>query len=228
MKPQKSIEYSEKSWNYFTGDVTTDGKCEIVNRYGKMACWACGMAYRLKGRAGYDKEDPFQPTIHHDKLSVPLLRKTPTIWAVSFMGDICYCPDEYMVRMVNVMRTTPQHTYVMLTKRPEVSLFRTRSFPENVWFGTTVNKQSEVERIDHLIAIDAKHHWVSFEPPFEWIDCSLEGVDGIAIGALTGKVKFQPENEWIYELVEEARKCRSKIVIKDNLTHCVTRYREWP
>lgn len=226
MKPQKSIEYSEMSWNPFTGDKTDDGKCEIVNRYGKMACWACSMAYRLKGRAGYSSEDPFQPTFHPDKLDIPLKRKKPTIYATCFMSDISYCKPEWWAEILGVIRECNWHTFLMLTKQPEKFVFC--SLPDNLWFGTTVNLQSEIERIDHLIAIDAKYHWVSFEPPFEHIDCSLEGIDGIAIGALTGKHPFQPINTSVFDLVEEARKCRTKIVIKDNLKHIVTRYREWP
>lgn len=237
MEDRKWNQYANKNWNPYTGDKTDDGKCEIVKRYGKMACWACSQAYRLKGRAGYDKEDPFKPTFHPDRLDEPIKRKKPTIYATCFMGDIAYCKCQWMFEIIGVIRQCPKHTFLMLTKLPKTFGIKgdntITDIPNNVWFGTTVNLQSEVHRIDDLRKIDCKNKWASFEAPFEEIQCDLTGIDGIAIGALTGKVKFQPKDEWIINLMQTARKCGTKIVLKDNLEFKDKNgikpiYREWP
>lgn len=233
MKPKKSIEYSEKEWNPYTGDRTDDGKCEIVNRYGKMACWACSMAYRLRGRAGYDYDDPFKPTFHPDKLDEPLKRKKPTIYATCFMGDIAYCKPEWMIEIMGVICKCPQHTFLMLTKLPELVaiMFNVVSLPDNVWMGVTVNTQKETTRIEWLKTIQCAHYWLSFEPPFERIECDLKGINGIAIGALTqgGKTKFMPRWEVVDHLLEQARRDGAKIVTKANLRLPKgILIREWP
>lgn len=234
MQPKKSIEYAELSWNPFSGDKTDDGKCEIVNRYGKMACWACGMAYRLRGRAGYDYDDPFKPTFHPDKLNVPLKRKKPTIFATAFMGDICYCKPEWWIEILRVIAKCPQHTFLMLTKDPYKVYHNVHYggsyhhvIPSNVWMGVTVNKQHEVNRIEYLLQLPAHHHWVSFEPPFEKIRCDLMGIDGIAVGSLTGRHPFMPSYEIVEPLLYQARKDGAKIVIKENLDF-EPKLREWP
>jgi len=217
MQPKKSIEYSEATWNPYSGDKVDDGKCEIVNRYGPKACWACGMAYRLRGRAGYDYGRPFQPTFHPDKLDIPLKRKKPTIWATCFMGDISYCAGIWWDRIIGVIKKCPQHTFILLTKRP--AIFRLGTFSDNVWFGTTINIQNETYRLDVLKEINCKHKWISFEPPYETINCELTGLEFIAIGAQTGNHPFQPQNEAVELLIHNARVDNVKVIIKDNLDY---------
>ena len=246
MNPKKSIEYSEMSWNPFSGCNNWKVQrslrrglpppCAIVRRYGKTACWAHSRALMLANNPkvkGYSSEDPFEPTFHEDKLTIPLKRKKPTIWATAFMGDICDAKINWLHDILDIIKATPHHTYLMLTKDPEAFTkagYPTK-FPDNVWFGTTVNLQSEVHRIDELREIDCKHRWASFEAPFEKIDCELTGLDFIAIGALTGRTKFQPENEVVDRLIHNARVDGVKVVIKDNLDYVpkVSYIRwEWP
>lgn len=220
--------YAQKRWNPFSGDKMDDGKCAIIQRHGAHACWAYCMSLRLAGRCGYDRNRPFQPTFHPDRLDEPLKRKKPTIYATCFMGDIGYCEDEWLIQIMNVIRQCPQHTFLLLTKLPDLPLFRTRSFPDNVYFGATVNLQKEVVRIDHLREVDCKHKWVSFEPPYEHIECDLTGISGIAIGAQTGNFKFMPSYEIVEPLLYQARKDGAEIVIKDNLDTWEPKLREWP
>lgn len=217
----KSIEYAQKSWNPYSGCLNwSNGVCAI----GKD-CWAYSMAYRLRGRYGYDKDNPFKPTFHPDKLDIPLRRKKPTTYATCFMGDIAYCKVNFMWQIKQVMKNCPQHTFLMLTKLPEK--LRYDLFPHNVWLGVTVNQQDEVHRIRILKGIHVSHKWVSFEPPYERIDCDLKGIDGIAIGAQTGKHPFRPDPDAVIHLIALARNHNAKIVIKDNLNFS-PKFVEWP
>jgi len=185
------------------------------------------MALRLAGRYGYDPVEPFKPTFHEDKLYQPLHRKKPTIYATCFMGDIGYCRDEWLVKILNVIRQCPQHTFIMLTKMPHLFLFRSRSFPDNVWFGTTITKNGELYRIAQLIVLDVKHRIVSFEPLREKMSPNLEGIEGIAIGAKTGAHPFKPEPDDVIHLIAVARKYGCKIVTKENLDF-YPKFVEWP
>lgn len=56
-----------------------------------------------------------------DRLGVPLKRRTPTVWFVNSMADLFHeaVPFEFIDRVFAVMALCPQHTFQVLTKRPE-------------------------------------------------------------------------------------------------------------
>ena len=58
---------------------------------------------------------------HDDKLSEPLRRKTPTTYFVCSQSDLFHeaVPFEFFYRALAVMALCPQHTFMILTKRPE-------------------------------------------------------------------------------------------------------------
>ena len=67
------------------------------------------------------------------------------------------------------MATTPQHTYQVLTKRPErmqALLSDTERFPvqPKVWLGASVEDSAVLARIDDLRATPAAMRFMSFEP----------------------------------------------------------------
>lgn len=104
--------YATKRWNPTTG-------CSPISA-GCLHCWARLFAWRHAGRFGYHKSDPFRPTHHPARLSEPLRWRTPQVVAVGFMGDLFH-PDlftQVIAAAFGVMAATPQHTYLLLTKRP--------------------------------------------------------------------------------------------------------------
>ena len=109
------IEYLTHTWNPMHG-------CSPISP-GCKNCWANGMAKRLAGIGanGYDPSDPFKVTLHHERLAEPLAVKKPSRIGVSFMGDLFHddVPFEFMDKVFAVMALAPQHTYLVLTKRPE-------------------------------------------------------------------------------------------------------------
>jgi len=54
-------------------------------------------------------------------LTEPLRRKKPTMYFVNSMSDLFHkdVPDEFIAQVFAVMAATPQHTYQILTKRPQ-------------------------------------------------------------------------------------------------------------
>jgi protein gp37 len=74
------IEYLDWTWNPTSGCSKISSGCKH--------CWAEKMAFRLKGRAGYPRKDPFFPTFHKDRLKEPLNVRKPSVIGVSFMGDL--------------------------------------------------------------------------------------------------------------------------------------------
>lgn len=108
-----SIEWTNETWNPVTGCTKVSAGC--------ANCYAERMAKRLKGRYGYPKDEPFRVTLHEDRLTGPLRWRTPRMIFVCSMGDLFHAdvPFDFIDRVFAVMALCPQHTFQVLTKRPE-------------------------------------------------------------------------------------------------------------
>ena len=151
-------------------------------------CYARRMAQRLRGRFGYPQDDPFAVTLHPDRLEEPLHLKKPQRIFVSSMGDLFHprVPWEFILRVFLVMEATPQHTYMLLTKRVGRmawwannmnSLVRSRTWPANVWAGVSITEAKYLPWLDVLARVPAPARFVSLEPLLgdvnltPWIGC---------------------------------------------------------
>ncbi|MFG3585041.1 phage Gp37/Gp68 family protein [Streptomyces sp. NPDC047990] len=116
------IEWTDEVWNPTTG-------CDRISP-GCDNCYALGMAKRLKamGQTKYQTDgDPrtsgpgFGITTHIKALSEPLRWKKPRKVFVNSMSDLFHArvPREFLAQVFAVMAATPQHTYQILTKRPD-------------------------------------------------------------------------------------------------------------
>jgi len=208
---KKSIEYSDISWNPFSGCLALD--CAVRNR---KACWAEKMANRQKGQNGYDRETPFRPTFHPDKLRQPYHWKKPRRIAACFMGDFAFAQMEVQKAILEVANMTQRHRYYFLTKQPH--LIKHLIFPENIWLGVTINCQKDLWRIDELSEINAKVKFGSFEPLYDelTLDDLLHYLDWIIIGAQTNPPK-QPKRVWIENILDSAEDLGMPVFMKDNL-----------
>ena len=107
------IEWAEETWNPISGCTKISPACDH--------CYAERMAHRLAGRCGYPTDEPFRVTLHPDRLSQPLRWRKPRRIFVVSMGDLFHedVPDRYIAAVFGVMSACPQHTFMVLTKRPE-------------------------------------------------------------------------------------------------------------
>ncbi|MFI9194096.1 phage Gp37/Gp68 family protein [Streptomyces californicus] len=117
-----AIQWTEQTWNPTTG-------CDRISP-GCDNCYALTMAKRLKGMgsAKYQTDgDPrtsgpgFGITTHPDTLTEPLRWKKPRKVFVNSMSDLFHArvPRDFLAQVFAVMAATPQHTYQILTKRPD-------------------------------------------------------------------------------------------------------------
>lgn len=131
-----------------------------------------------------------------------VMRRRQRVFVTS-MGDLFHedVPDWFIELVFKAMIAHDQHTYLVLTKRPErvAHWFRTSlwgvnrmEWPEHVWIGTTVEDQAQAElRIPHLLRVPATTYFVSCEPllgpiTLDMLACDLDGFPG-ALNALTGE-----------------------------------------
>lgn len=158
------IQWAEKVWNPVTGCTKVSSGCQN--------CYAERMAKnRLKGRYGYSENDPFGVTLHPDSLAEPLHWKKPSRIFVCSMGDLFHedVDDGFLCRVFDTMLVAEQHTFLVLTKRPErMEDFITRCVrgkPKNIWLGVTAENQEQADkRIPILLQIPAAVRFVSVEP----------------------------------------------------------------
>lgn len=113
MAVKTKIEWTDATWNPVTG-------CTPVSE-GCRNCWARQMAKRLAGRFGYPAKNPFQITVHEDRFDAPLRWRKPRIVGVCLMGDLFHedVAYEFIDKVFAIMALCPQHTFLVLTKRPE-------------------------------------------------------------------------------------------------------------
>lgn len=165
---QKSkIEWTDMTWNPVTG-------CKKVSE-GCRFCYAETFAKRQAGRNGYDKAEPFKVTERPERLDEPRKVKTPQRIFVCSMGDLFHreVTWPFTSQIHDVMRECPQHTFLVLTKRPGVAQAYyedTEPPPSNVWLGVSVESQFHIDRVETLAKIPAAVRWVSFEPLLSEID----------------------------------------------------------
>ena len=107
------IEWAEAAWNPVTGCTPVSAGC--------ANCYARRMAQRLRGRCGYPADEPFRVTLRPDRLDEPLHWHKPRRVFVCSMGDLFHpdVPDEFIDQVFAAMALCPQHTFLVLTKRPE-------------------------------------------------------------------------------------------------------------
>jgi protein gp37 len=132
------------TWNPIRGQ-TARHTCARISP-GCDNCYAATMTRRgLMGTAPLDYgqgETPNDPARLDEKaLRLPLTWKKPRKVFVASMTDLfgTWVPDEWIDRICAVMANTPQHTYIVLTKRPTHmrDYFRTLSYAITLFIDRT-------------------------------------------------------------------------------------------
>ncbi len=105
----------------------------------------------------------------------------------------------------------PQHTFLLLTKRPQIAEKRIEALPlpKNVWLGVTVCNQAEADaKLPILMEIRAHKRFVSIEPMLGPIalDISVKpGIDWIICGGETGPGARPMRPDWVRNLRDQCQ-----------------------
>jgi protein gp37 len=159
------------------------------------------MARRLcaMGTKGY--ENGFQFTILPERLQIPTTVKKPTKFFVNSMSDLFHekMPFDYLDKIFDVIRKTPQHSYQILTKRENIlkRYFSKRIVPENVWLGVTVEHEKTKYRLDVLKTIKAPIRFLSIEPLIGDVGrLDLSDIHWVIVGGESGISARPMKPEW--------------------------------
>lgn len=192
------------SWVHDPRGIQKAETWEIVEGCTKVSaacknCWAETMHPRL--RTGH----PFSEVITRpDRLEVPLHWRKPRRVFVCSRSDLFHpkVTEPFIRAVFSTMRMRPEHTFLVLTKRPErmrrilskgLELDGRLFWPvKNCWLGVSVEDQETAdERIPLLLGdrrptppIPAAHWWVSIEPILgpidirQWLPVNTQGKYG--------------------------------------------------
>lgn len=195
-----AIEWTDASWNPTTG-------CDKVSA-GCTNCYAERMARRLKAMGQTNYVNGFELAIHEHVLDLPTTWRKPRMVFVNSMSDLFHeaIPDEFILKVFDVMSMANWHQFQVLTKRDEnlARLDRKIEWPENVWMGVTVEKAAYKRRIEHLKGTKAGVKFLSLEPllgPLGVLD--LDGIDWVIVGGESGPRARQMREEWVMEIKEQ-------------------------
>jgi len=170
------IEWCDETWNPVTG-------CTKVSE-GCANCYAEGIAKR------FWRERKFSDVkCHIDRLDKPLHWKKPRKVFVCSMGDLFHddVPFEFIVKVFDIIEQCPEHTFMILTKRPEnmlkfiikwknyfietdrmcycEGLNQWTMFYPNAFLGVSVENQHTADvRVPFLIKMPPAIKFVSCEP----------------------------------------------------------------
>ena len=205
------IEWTDYSWNPITG-------CTRGCHY----CYARKMANRLKGRAGYNEQDPFTPTFHPGRLEEPLKMQSSSMIFTCSMGDFFgpEVPESWREEVYKVMERTPRHIYQVLTKQKVIEPVERPLFPNNMWIGLSIDGTSRYwERsLVSLKQCSATRKFISFEPILgDNLPDDISGIDWAIIGAQTGPGASPPDRIIVREVVERLQEAKIPIFVKQNI-----------
>lgn len=227
MSESSGIEWCDASLNFATGCTKVSPGC--------ANCYALERTIpRLQamGQKKYANGTNF--TVHESVMYEPLKWKKPSRIFVNSVSDTFYpaMSSATLERFFrDVVKITPQHTYILLTKRPERAYeffiatnpltrveMKDYLYP-NVWLGVTAENQAMADkRLPILRAIPTADiiRFVSVEPMLEAIDLSeyLGWLDWVIIGCESGKNRRRIEATAIINLVEQCQKAKVPVFLK--------------
>ena len=205
------IEWTDEVWNPVTG-------CTKVSE-------GCKNCYAERIYNQYNAS-PFSEVSHHyARLEQPLRWKKPRKIFVCSMGDLFHedVPFEFIDRVFESMIKAHQHTFLILTKRPERMKGYIDSLCEDnekydgiplnnilnhVWLGVSVENQDNLWRVDKLLQIPAAVRFVSVEPMLGEIDFSIlpeceAEIDWVICGSESGPKRRECNIEWVCSLRDQ-------------------------
>lgn len=194
MSDGSAIEWTDATWNPVRGCTKVSPGCKH--------CYAETFAERFRGVPGHPFEQGFDLRLVPDALELPLRWRAGRRVFVNSMSDLFHedVPDEYVLRVFDVMRRASQHEFQILTKRAErmAQLTASLRIPDHVWLGVSVEDVEHTDRIDELRKVKAKVRFLSVEPLLGPVPrLNLRGVQWVIVGGESGPRARPMEPEWV-------------------------------
>jgi protein gp37 len=206
------IEWTNETWNPVTGCTKVSPGCDN--------CYAETFAERWRGTPGHHFENGFDLTLRPDAIEKPLHWKRPRRVFVNSMSDLFHrdVPNWLIAKTFDTMLAAEQHTFQVLTKRPERmrrDLTRYYELIErgmggerlpfvpypNVWLGVSIENNDYAWRADMLRETPAAVRFLSVEPMLGPVDkVDLTDIDWVICGGESGHGARPMDLVWARDL----------------------------
>jgi protein gp37 len=216
MSQTSTIEWTDATWNPVRGCTKISPGCKH--------CYAETFAERFRGVPNHPYERGFDLRTVPEKLLEPLRWKKSRKIFVNSMSDLFHpgVPDEYIVRVAQVMMDGHWHQYQVLTKRSERlrtllnSKLRFATESNHIWWGVSVeNRKHGVPRIADLRATPASVKFLSVEPLLEDLgELDLAGIDWLIAGGESGRGARPMGEMWVQKLLAQCREQKVRFFFK--------------
>jgi len=216
MSLNSHIEWTDATWNPVRGCTKISPGCKH--------CYAETFAERFRGVKGHPYEQGFDLRLVPEKLTEPLLWRSPKLVFVNSMSDLFHegVPDNYIEAVCRVMTTANWHTFQVLTKRSarmkELLCGRLRFAAEqgHVWWGVSVeNKEYGLPRISHLQKTPARVQFLSIEPLLEDLGrFDLSGISWTIVGGESGPGARPMREQWVISIRNQCAAARVPFFFK--------------
>jgi len=229
MAETSKIQWTDATWNIARGCSKVDADCKF-----------CYM-YRDANRFKFDARQIIRTK---SVFNLPLKLKEPSKIFTSSLTDVFHEEiDSFRDEMWDIIRKCPQHTFQILTKRPErINDHLPSDWGDgwdNVWLGTSVGSDAGMQRAIDLCDVETKVRFLSLEPLhgevnlkaakkyFEELQDSLfilPAYDWVIVGGESGnengKYKYRPcQLSWIEKVIKDCELERIPVFVKQLGTH---------
>ncbi len=254
------IPWTDETWNPAVGCTKVSEGC--TNCYAeKMAvrlyCMGVGKegnAIKKYGSVLCDSKWNGKVFCDESALDKPLHWKKPRRIFVCSMSDLFHpsVPFEFIDKVFDTMLSCRQHTFQLLTKRPERALeyydgvisdssimgepaMIDHIDAKHIHLGVTAeNQKCADERIPILLQIPAAVRFVSCEPLLGWVNLHIAEGAGILgwviVGCESGPKRRECKLEWVRSIVEQCKAIGVPVFVKQisingKVSH---KMEEWP
>lgn len=169
--------YWDRAWSLVEGCTPVSAACDH--------CWLASMDYRMRPHLHVAKavdtgRIAFTGIVkcHSERLDMPRTVRKSTVFAI--WSDLFHdqVPDKFIASAYTVMRSTPHHTFLVLTKRPERMADYLDDYEHwnygvqpHIWHGITIENQENAGRLMHMLRIKGRR-FLSMEPLLGPVDLS--------------------------------------------------------
>jgi protein gp37 len=207
MSSQSTIEWTDATWNPVRGCTKVSPGCKY--------CYAETFAERFRGVPGHPYERGFDLRLVPEKLAEPLRWSKSRMIFVNSMSDLFHedVPDDYILRVAEVMSLANWHVFQVLTKRSERlkdmldTSLRPYSQLQHIWWGVSVeDKKYGLPRIHHLRSAPAAIRFLSVEPLIEDLGrINIKGISWVIVGGESGAKARPIDPEWVKSIRDQCK-----------------------
>lgn len=219
MAEKSKIQWTDATWNIARGCTKVDEDCKF-----------CYM-YRDGDRFGYDAKQIIRTK---SVFNLPLKLKEPSKIFTCSLTDFFHVDcDGFRQEAWNIIRKCPQHTFQILTKRPERIMQSLPDFWNEIenrcWIGTSIGSSDSIHRFRRLMELPIMSiKFLSLEPLYDRIYLPFEDMlvlpDWIIVGGESGndngKYRYREcKLHWIENIVMSCGAHGVPVFVKQLGTH---------